>query len=77
MGDGEDDVHEEDEEFKGHRNTTDWIRRQSVEVEQMSAYPLGQNRNPMPKRVDIDVVVRQTKGRKIMNWIDPEDKLAF
>ena len=77
MGDGEENVHEEDEEFRGPRGTSDWIRRQTVEVEMMSAYPLGQNRNPMPKRVDVDMVVSQTRTHKIMAWIDPEDKVTF
>eukprot|EP00913_Durusdinium_trenchii_P030788 g28834.t1 len=44
-------------ESKGWRSTSDWVRRQSVEVEMMSAFPMMDKRDPMPKRVDVDMVV--------------------
>lgn len=43
----------------------------------MSAYPMGQKRDPMPKKVDVDLVVDQTPQCKIMNWVDPYDKVTF
>lgn len=31
----------------------------------------------MPKRVDVDLTVKHTKHVKIVNWIDPTDKVVF
>lgn len=79
MGD-EDDPESDDEalgESKGWRSTSDWVRRQSVEVEMMSAFPMMDKRDPMPKRVDVDMVVDSRKKHKIINWIDPMDKVVF
>jgi len=79
LGD-EDDPESDDEalgEFKGWRSTNDWIRRQNVEVEMMSAFPMMEKRNPMPKRVDIDLTVDSRQHHKVINWIDPTDKVVF
>lgn len=79
LGD-EDDPESDDEalgEFKGWRSTNDWIRRQNVEVEMMSAFPLMEKRDPMPKRVDIDLTVDSRQHHKVINWIDPTDKVVF
>jgi len=79
LGD-EDDPESDDEalgESKGWRSTSDWVRRQSVEVEMMSAFPMMEKRDPMPKRVDVDMVVDSRRGHKIINWIDPTDKVVF
>merc|ERR1711974_356327 len=64
-------------QFKGWRSTSDWVRRQTVEVEMMSAYPMMEKHDPMPKMVDVDMVVDSTKDFKIINWIDPTDKVVF
>ncbi|CAD7950588.1 unnamed protein product [Amoebophrya sp. A120] len=77
MGDGDDAVHELAEDFRGWKSTQDWVRRQNVEVEMMSAFPSRDRRNPMPKRVDVDLVVGQTPDVKVINWIDPYDKVPF
>jgi len=63
--------------FQGWRSTSDWIRRQTVEVEMMSAFPMMEKRNPMPKRVDVDMAVGHKRSHKIINWIDPNDKVVF
>lgn len=79
MGD-EDDQESDDElvgEFRGWRSTSDWLRRQTVEVEMMSAFPMMEKREPMPKRVDVDLVVENSREHKIINWIDPNDKVVF
>jgi len=79
LGD-QDDPETDDEalgEFKGWRSTQDWVRRQGVEVEMMSAFPMMEKRDPMPKRVDVDMVVDNTRQHKIINWIDPNDKVPF
>eukprot|EP00931_Biecheleriopsis_adriatica_P024444 TRINITY_DN15230_c0_g1_i1.p1 TRINITY_DN15230_c0_g1~~TRINITY_DN15230_c0_g1_i1.p1 ORF type:complete len:340 (+),score=63.89 TRINITY_DN15230_c0_g1_i1:49-1020(+) len=79
LGD-EDDLESDDEalgEFKGWRSTSDWVRRQTVEVEMMSAFPMMEKRDPMPKRVDVDMVVESKQHHKIINWIDPSDKVVF
>lgn len=79
LGD-EDDPESDDEalgESKGWRSTSDWVRRQTVEVEMMSAFPMMEKRDPMPKRVDVDMVVDSRRGHKIINWIDPTDKVVF
>ncbi len=66
------------DELQGsQRKTTDWVRLQNIEVESMSAFPLPAKRNPMPKRVDVDMVVGNTNEYKIINWIDPHDKVPF
>jgi len=79
LGD-EDDPESDDEaigEYKGWRSTNDWVRRQNVEVESMSAFPMMDKRDPMPKRVDVDLVVDSQQSHKIINWIDPTDKVVF
>lgn len=79
LGD-EDDPESDDEalgEFKGWRSTSDWIRKQAVEVESMHAFPLMEKRDPIPKRVDVDLVVDSKQNHKIINWIDPMDKVVF
>jgi len=79
LGD-EDDPESDDEAlgaFKGWRSTSDWVRRQSVEVEMMSAFPMPEKRDPMPKRVDVDMVVDSRRDVKIINWIDPSGKVVF
>lgn len=79
LGD-EDDPETDDEaigEFRGWRSTSDWVRRQTVEVEAMSAFPMMEKREPMPKRVDVDLVVDSTRSHKIINWLDPTDKVVF
>eukprot|EP00435_Cladocopium_sp_Y103_P075613 s60_g60.t3 len=79
LGD-EDDPESDDEalgESKGWRSTSDWVRRQTVEVEMMSAFPMMEKRDPMPKRVDVDMVVDSRRGHKIINWIDPTDKSSL
>mmetsp|Transcript_24988 Transcript_24988/g.77712 ORF Transcript_24988/g.77712 Transcript_24988/m.77712 type:complete len:348 (-) Transcript_24988:43-1086(-) len=79
LGD-EDDPESDDEalgEYKGWRAGNDWIRRQNVEVEMMSAFPMMEKRDPMPKRVDIDLTVDSRQHHKIINWIDPTDKVVF
>ncbi|CAD7938318.1 unnamed protein product [Amoebophrya sp. A25] len=77
MGDGEEDVHAQSDDFQGWKGTQDWVRRQNTEVEMMSAFPLREKRNPIPKRVDVDLVVGQTPEAKIINWIDPHDRVVF
>lgn len=79
LGD-EDDPESDDEtlgDWKGWRATNDWVRRQNVEVEMMSAFPMMEKRDPVPKRVDVDVVVESRRDHKIINWIDPSDKVVF
>lgn len=76
----EDDPETDDEElgdYRGWRATQDWVRKQNVEVESMSAFPLMAKRDPMPKRVDADLVVESSRTHKIINWIDPHDKVPF
>lgn len=79
LGD-EDEADTDDEalgEFRGWRSTSDWVRRQTVEVEMMSAFPMMEKRDPMPKRVDVDMVIESKQNFKIVNWIDPADKVVF
>jgi len=79
LGDQE-DLESDDEalgSFKGYPTTSDWVRRQTVEVEMMSAFPMPEKRDPMPKRVDVDMVVESRQHHKIINWIDPTDKVVF
>lgn len=70
-GGGSDELH------GSQRKATDWVRLQNVEVEMMSAFPLPAKRNPMPKRVDVDLVVGNSREFKVINWIDPHDKVPF
>lgn len=68
---------EEEHDFQTNESTADWVYRQSVQVEGLSAFPLPSTRDPMPKRVDVDLTVKHTKHVKIVNWIDPTDKVVF
>ncbi|GIX64009.1 uncharacterized protein BcabD6B2_34440 [Babesia caballi] len=61
----------------GFESTADWVYRQSVQVEGLSAFSVPSTRNPMPKRVDVDLTVKNTKHVKVINWIDPSDKVVF
>lgn len=70
-GGGSDELH------GSQRKATDWVRLQNIEVEMMSAFPLPARRNPMPKRVDVDLVVGNSPEFKVINWIDPHDKVPF
>lgn len=66
-----------DELYGSQRKATDWVRLQNIEVEMMSAFPLPAKRNPQPKRVDVDMVVANDSEYKVINWIDPHDKVPF
>lgn len=79
LGDEEDPGTDDEElgEFKGWRPTSDWVRRQKVEVEMMSAFPMMEKRDPMPKRVDVDMTVASHRSHKVINWLDPTDKVVF
>ena len=66
-----------DELYGSQRKATDWVRLQNNEVEMMSAFPRPAKRNPMPKRVDVDLVVGNSAEFKVINWIDPHDKVPF
>jgi len=78
MGDEEvDDDEAKLQEFNGWRSTFDWVQRQAIEVETMTAFPLPEKRVAVKKRVDVDITVRQTRKHKIMNWVDPTDKVIF
>ncbi|ORM41087.1 uncharacterized protein BXIN_0326 [Babesia sp. Xinjiang] len=68
---------DEEHEFQGFESTADWIYRQSIQVEGLSAFALPSTRDPMPKRVDVDLTVKHTKHVKVINWIDPSDKVVF
>ncbi|CAJ1455208.1 unnamed protein product [Effrenium voratum] len=76
MGD-QDDPESDDEalggEFKGWRSTSDWVRRQKIEVEMMSAFPMMEKRDPMPKRVDVDMVA---DTRRAEGWTMRADVLV-
>ena len=77
---GNQDIDEErelGEDFDGYTSTSDFVRLQSIEVESFSAFPLARKRNPVPKRVDVDLPVKHTKTSKIVNWIDPTEKVVF
>ncbi|KAF8821061.1 hypothetical protein IE077_002500 [Cardiosporidium cionae] len=63
--------------FQGYKSTFDWLHRQAIHVERMSAFPLKEKRDPSPKRVDVDVTVLSDSKRKIMNWIDPKERVVF
>ena len=48
----------------------------------MSAYPMMERMNPTPKRVDVDMEVsrgRDAQGNqhRVINWIDPNEKVLF
>merc|ERR1712110_618506 len=79
LGDADDPESDDEQlgEFKGWRSTNDWVRRQNVEVESMQAFPFTEKRDPVPKRVDIDLVVDNQEHHKVINWIDPNDKVVF
>ncbi|UKJ89099.2 hypothetical protein MACJ_002345 [Theileria orientalis] len=64
-------------EYKGDKDTVDWLYRQSVIAESMSAFPYPSTRKPMPKRVDVDLTVKNDKNVKVINWIDPTDKVVI
>ncbi|UKK01461.2 hypothetical protein MACK_002275 [Theileria orientalis] len=64
-------------EYKGDKDTVDWLYRQSVIAESMSAFPYPSTRKPMPKRVDVDLTVKNDKNVKVINWIDPTDKVII
>ncbi|KAK1443073.1 hypothetical protein BgAZ_305910 [Babesia gibsoni] len=72
-----DEADEEEHEFQGNESTADWVYRQSIQVEGLSAFPLPSTRDPMPKRVDVDLTVKNSKHVKVINWIDPTDKVVF
>ncbi|SJK85943.1 conserved Plasmodium protein, unknown function [Babesia microti strain RI] len=72
-----DDKDLEDTGFKGFKSTFDWMYLQQVQVEAMTAYPLPSTRSPVPKRVDVDLTVANNKNVKVINWIDPTDKVIF
>jgi hypothetical protein len=65
------------EDFDGWTSTSDFIQLQSVQVEAFNAFPSPRKRNPVPKRVDVDCVVGIHNGVKVVQWIDPNDKLVF
>lgn len=79
IGDEEivDDDKDDASPFRGWRGTLDWINLQNTQVEMMSAFPLPNQRNPLPKRVDVDLPVYNTRTCKVVNWIDPTDKVVF
>ncbi|CAA9986348.1 conserved Plasmodium protein, unknown function [Plasmodium knowlesi strain H] len=76
IGDFE-NVQNEDDQFQGHKNTFDVINRQVIQVESISAFPLPDRRDPVPKRVDVDIPVGNSANVKIMNWVNPNDKVVF
>lgn len=77
FGDFENAKVDEEDKFMGHKNTFDHINRQIIEVESLSAFPLPGRRNPVPKRVDVDMTVHNSANVKIMNWINPNDRVVF
>lgn len=68
---------QEPEEFKGKSTTADYLRKQAIEIEGMSAFPFGQFRDPVVKRTDVELPVITGKDIKISNWVDPSDKIVF
>ncbi|CDI79117.1 Chromosome II, complete genome, related [Eimeria acervulina] len=76
MGTEEIDTQEENK-FEGWKSTFDWVMRQHIEVEGLSAFPLPAKRDPVPKRVDVDVTVHNTPNLKVISWIDPNEKVVF
>lgn len=78
MGDEEDlDDDLDVDGFKGHTSTFDPVRLQAIHIEAMSAYPLPQLRDPLFKRVDVDVTVKESKDARVINWINPIEKVVF
>ncbi|XP_026190558.1 uncharacterized protein LOC34619829 [Cyclospora cayetanensis] len=76
MGTEEIDSQEENK-FEGWKSTFDWVMRQHIEVESMSAFPLPAKRDPVPKRVDVDLIVQNSANLKVISWIDPNEKVVF
>ncbi|CDJ59244.1 hypothetical protein, conserved [Eimeria maxima] len=76
MGTEEIDSQEENK-FEGWKSTFDWVMKQHIEVETLSAFPLPARRDPVPKRVDVDVTVHNTANLKVISWIDPNEKVVF
>ncbi|SBT75317.1 conserved Plasmodium protein, unknown function [Plasmodium ovale] len=76
IGDYE-NVKNEEDEFQGYKNTFDQINRQVIQVESISSFPLPDRRDPVPKRVDVDIPVFNSANVKIMNWINPNDRVIF
>ncbi|GAW79121.1 hypothetical protein, conserved [Plasmodium gonderi] len=76
IGDFE-NIQNEDDQFQGHKNTFDVINRQVIQVESISSFPLPDRRDPVPKRVDVDIPVYNSANVKIMNWVNPNDKVIF
>ncbi|KMZ95568.1 hypothetical protein PVMG_04361 [Plasmodium vivax Mauritania I] len=70
-------VKNEEDQFQGHKNTFDAINRQVIQVESISAFPLPNRRDPVPKRVDVDIPVANSANVKVMNWVNPNDKVVF
>eukprot|EP00375_Theileria_parva_P000521 XP_763191.1 hypothetical protein [Theileria parva strain Muguga] len=64
-------------EYKGDKDTVDWLYRQSVIAESMSSFPYPSTRKPFPKRVEVDLTVKNEKHVKVINWIDPTDKVII
>lgn len=77
FGDFENAKLDEEDEFMGHKNTYDHINRQIIQVEALSSFPLPSRRDPVPKRVDVDMTVHNSANVKIMNWINPNDRVIF
>ncbi|SBT87137.1 conserved Plasmodium protein, unknown function [Plasmodium malariae] len=76
IGDHE-NVKNEEDQFQGYKNTFDQINRQVIQVESISSFPLPHRRDPVPKRVDVDMPVFNSANVKIMNWINPNDRVIF
>ncbi|SBS81672.1 conserved Plasmodium protein, unknown function, partial [Plasmodium malariae] len=74
IGDHE-NVKNEEDQFQGYKNTFDQINRQVIQVESISSFPLPHRRDPVPKRVDVDMPVFNSANVKIMNWINPNDRV--
>ncbi len=84
LGDGEEDVMQDDVEFKSYKGTVDWVRQQAVEVESMKAYGDKLSmRSAKKKRVDVDMEagrhIDKVTGQqtRVIAWIDPTDRLVF
>lgn len=77
---GNQDIEDEREladDFDGWSTTSDFVRQQSIEVESFSAFPLPHKRNPITKRVDVDLCIAHNRRVKVVNWIDPTEKIVF
>lgn len=69
MGDGDDDVHKHDEEFEGWRGTSDWVRRQAMEVGGMGrASEVGHKHDGHD--VGVEEVVGSDEAELDRNWDD-------